>query len=326
MNGIFIGRFQPVHDGHISALGQAASRCTHLLILVGSANSCRTIKNPWTYAERKHMLTVKLRTAGVSNYTIMPLNDYRYNDSQWLADVRTTVQARFTDSAPTLFGHYKEGNDYLKWFPDWKFQDLKATVHLNATQVREKMFWADTAEMPKTVQEDWEYYRQEAEDFKQYPYPETLSFNCADALIECAGFVALINRKRTPGRGTYALPGGFKNANETFLQAAIREVREEIGLKVPEKVLLGSVVSTKLFDSPTRSFGIPRNTLAVHIRIALDNDGKLPKLKAADDALAAEWFPVNSVVDMPLYDDHRDIISDMLGVKPTIAYINFGEV
>lgn len=47
--GVFIGRFQPIHDGHVSALKQAASRCERLVILVGSADACSSIKNPWTF-------------------------------------------------------------------------------------------------------------------------------------------------------------------------------------------------------------------------------------------------------------------------------------
>jgi bifunctional NMN adenylyltransferase/nudix hydrolase len=323
MNGIFIGRFQPVHEGHISALGQAASRCAHLLILVGSANVCRSIKNPWTFAERKAMLAKKLHAAGIENYTIMPLNDYPYNDTQWISDVRETVGSRFIDPKPTLFGHFKDGNDYLRWFPDWKFQDLQATIHLNATQVRTKMFETYDKAMPQTAQQDWDYYEKEAILFANYPIPETLNFNCADAVIECQGFVVLIKRKQAPGANNWALPGGFKNANEAFLDAAIREAKEEVGIKVPEKVLRGSIVSTKLYDSPKRSFGIPRNTLAVHFRIKPDPDGSLPKLKAADDALEAEWMPIDRVVNrVPLYDDHRDILSDMTGVKPVVAYLN----
>lgn len=327
MNGIFIGRFQPMHEGHQAVLGQAASRCTKLLILVGSANSCRSVKNPWFFEERKDMISKKLRSAGISNHIIMPINDYPYNDPQWISDVRETVKYSFgnTETVPTLFGHTKEGNDYLKWFPDWKFQDLQATIHLNATQVRERMFAENHREMPETVRKDFLYYKKEAELFSGYPFPETLNFNCGDAVIECQGFIALIKRKNSPGQGTWALPGGFKNRNESFIDALFRELIEELGIKVPEKVLRGSLVKTKLYDSPHRSFGIPRNTLAGYIRINPDPNGQLPKLKAKDDALQAEWFTLNDALNkMPLYDDHKHIISELTGVMPRPAYINYG--
>jgi cytidyltransferase-like protein len=37
--GVFIGRFQPIHAGHIHAIGVAASQVKELLLLVGSAKS-----------------------------------------------------------------------------------------------------------------------------------------------------------------------------------------------------------------------------------------------------------------------------------------------
>ena len=324
MIGVFIGRFQPCHDGHVAALAQAASRCTVLVILVGSANACRSIKNPWTFAERKAVISKKLQARGIKNIEILPVNDYPYNDTQWINDVRETVGSVINEHKPTLFGHFKEGNEYLRWFPDWNFQDLQATIHVNATQVRNSMFAVRDKEMPKTVLADWDFYQREAELFKDYPFPETLNFNCADAVVECAGHILLIQRKHAPGQGAWALPGGFRNrSDKTLKETAIRELVEETGIKVPEKVLRGSIVKAQLFDSNVRSFGIPRNTLAVYFRINTNNDGSLPKIKSADDALHAEWFPIGKVLNgMELYDDHSSIISSVTGVMPRPAYLN----
>lgn len=326
--GVFIGRFQPVHEGHLSALAQASSRCTNLIILVGSADQCRSIKNPWTFAERKAMLTKKLHAKGIRNFFIQPLNDYPYNDPQWINDVRETVEytKQHTEYGQVvLFGHWKKGNDYLKWFPDWKFQDLQSTVHMNATQVRELMFCTRDPDMPRQAQSDWDYYQQEAKTFAGYPFPATLNFNCGDAVVECQGHILLVQRGKEngPGYTSWALPGGFKNRSETFKDCAIRELLEETSIKVPEKVLRGSIVGSQLFDSPKRSFGINRNTLAVYIRVHPDPDGKPPKVKAADDAMDCKWVPLNEALNKyALYDDHKAIISSMTGVMPRPAYLN----
>lgn len=319
--GIFIGRFQPVHQGHIHALGVAASQVQKLYILVGSANACRSIKNPWTFDERKQMLSLKLHAERITNYEIVPLNDYRYSDTQWMSDVRATIE-HFNMGSPVLFGHMKEGNDYLKWFPELKFKSIEAQYSINATMIREEMFKTDDPLMPETVRGDYAFYQKEKQLFKDYPFPETLNFNCSDAILECQGHILLIQRKFSPGKGAWALPGGFRNQRETFLDCAIRELIEETNVRVPEKVLRGSIVNTQLFDDPRRSFGIPRNTMAVYMRISPNPDGSLPRANGADDAALCKWVPLTDALNnIQMYDDHKDIVSKVTGVMPMPAFV-----
>lgn len=323
-SGIFIGRFQPIHSGHVDALVKAAKQVDTLYVLIGSANQCRSIKNPWTYSERARMVGEALSSAGVYNYHILPLNDYQYSDTQWMADVRATAE-QYMIGTPILFGHMKEGNDYLRWFPDWKFREVDQKIDIDATSLREQMLTGELVvkniSIPDTVQADYEFYKKERELFKNYPFPETLNFNCADAVLECQGHVLLIQRKHAPGAGAWALPGGFRNRNETFLDCAIRELQEETNVRVPEKVLRGSIVKTELFDSPSRSFGIPRNTLAVYMRISPNPDFSLPRANGADDAARCMWVPLTDALNSyELYDDHAAIISKVTGVMPMPAF------
>jgi bifunctional NMN adenylyltransferase/nudix hydrolase len=318
--GIFIGRFQPIHNGHIHAIGVAASQVQKLYILVGSANQCRSIRNPWTFDERKQMLQLKLHSERITNYEIIPLNDYRYSDTQWMSDVRATIE-HFDMGSPILFGHMKEGNDYLKWFPELKFKSIEAQYSINATQIREQMFADTDPLMPETVRGDYAFYQKEKQLFKDYPFPETLNFNCSDAILECQGHVLLIQRKFSPGKDAWALPGGFRNQRETFLDCAIRELIEETNVRVPEKVLRGSIVKTELFDNPSRSFGIPRNTMAVYMRISPNPDYSLPRANGADDAALCKWVPLTDALNnIEMYDDHKDIVSKVTGVMPMPAF------
>lgn len=323
-NGVFIGRFQPAHKGHIQVLKESASRVNMLLILIGSANQCRSIKNPWTYKERRNYLFEKLHEAKVTNYVIKPLNDYKYADSQWITDVRLTVEDTFYNKAPTIFGHMKEGNNYLNWFPDWKFENVNSEYTINATQVRNRMFAEANSDMPECVRADKDFYDREAQLFSNYPFPETLNFNCGDALLECQGHILLIMRKRAPGAGTWALPGGFRDRKDkTLVDCALRELEEETNVRVPAKVLRGSIVKTELFDDISRSFGIPRNTMAVYMRVNPNPDGTLPRANGADDAVEAKWVTLTDALNKyDLYDDHKDIISKMTGVMPLPAFVN----
>lgn len=319
--GIFIGRFQPVHQGHIHALGIAASQVDKLYILVGSSNQCRSIRNPWTYEERHFMLRQKLRTANITNFEVIPLNDYRYSDTQWMSDVRATIE-HYDMGTPTLFGHMKDGNNYLRWFPELPFKDIPSQYNVDATSIRQRMFDLKDPDMPETVQGDYAFYQKEKTTFANYPFPETLNFNCSDAILECQGHVLLIQRKFSPGRGAWAIPGGFRNQRETFLDCAIRELIEETNVRVPEKVLRGSIVKTELFDDPSRSFGIPRNTLAVYMRISPNPDGSLPRANGADDAALCKWVPLTDALNnIEMYDDHKDIVSKVTGVMPMPAFV-----
>ena len=320
--GVLIGRFQvpEPHEGHRFLINEIKSNCDKLVILLGSANRARSIRNPYTYEERKAAV---LRL--FPDVLVAPLNDYKYSDAQWRADVvytiNTIVAERYNNVEVVLFGHKKDGNDYLDWFPQYNYQNITSDIDVSGTEVRrsiEKL-------LPTAVQEDIEYFRKEAELFANYPYPETLSFMCGDPVVECDGHILVVQRGGHPGRGSWALPGGFKNRNETMLDAAIRELVEETNLRVPEKVLRGSIVSTRLFDSPTRGSGIPRTTLAVHIRIKRDSDGKLPRVSAGYDAKKAEWVPLYDVLNkLPMHDDHKDIVSILTNTIPLPALVVCG--
>jgi NADH pyrophosphatase NudC (nudix superfamily) len=67
--------------------------------------------------------------------------------------------------------------------------------------------------------------------------------NCAAAaagIIETAGGIILTRRAAEPKKGFYDLPGGFADYGETLEEALIREVREELGLKILNLSYLGS--------------------------------------------------------------------------------------
>lgn len=82
MRVLFIGRFQPLHLGHMSVLERLMD--DEVIIGIGSAHESHTIENPFTCAERAEML---LRS-GVRPLSIVPLHDiHRY--ALWVRHVES---------------------------------------------------------------------------------------------------------------------------------------------------------------------------------------------------------------------------------------------
>lgn len=84
--GYTIGRFNPLHLGHVSMINPMVKDNDFSLILVGSANKQRTKKNPFTYAERAHLLTHLY-----PNTIVLPLNDFS-DEQAWINEVDRKVK------------------------------------------------------------------------------------------------------------------------------------------------------------------------------------------------------------------------------------------
>ncbi len=53
---LVLGRFQPVHKGHMEVLLKCVGECGHLIVGIGSAQSSHLPDNPFTAGERYLML------------------------------------------------------------------------------------------------------------------------------------------------------------------------------------------------------------------------------------------------------------------------------
>jgi 8-oxo-dGTP diphosphatase len=114
-----------------------------------------------------------------------------------------------------------------------------------------------------------------------------------------AASVLLIERAHEPLG--WALPGGFVEAGERVLEAALRELAEETGVVLePPLELLG------IYDDPARD---PRGP-TVSVTYLKRTTGELPA-SGGDDAARAAWFALDALP--PLAFDHAAIIADALG-------------
>lgn len=87
-SGFYVGRFQPVHQGHVHAATQALRQVKELIIGIGSAQFSHDPENPFTAGERFTMLRLALDEAGVdrASYSIVPVPDTQVH-SIWVAQV-----------------------------------------------------------------------------------------------------------------------------------------------------------------------------------------------------------------------------------------------
>ncbi|MFP4143373.1 MAG: nicotinamide-nucleotide adenylyltransferase [Thermoplasmata archaeon] len=90
MKALFIGRFQPFHNGHIEAIDQIMEESTSLIIGVGSAQEKRTQSNPLSGGERISMIKKVTESRDIGPIEIYPIPDLNCHPA-WAYYVETIL-------------------------------------------------------------------------------------------------------------------------------------------------------------------------------------------------------------------------------------------
>lgn len=346
----FIGRFQPFHYGHVEVALQGLRIADKLVFVIGSSGSARTTKNPFTFNERVDMIRGSFTPETWDRIRCVQVRDYFNDDNHWIADVQVTTRHLAPEGASVaLLGDYKDSSSYyLKYFPQWEFVPTRSSLKLNATDIRNAIFdgastpvWDDNSaeshidwesKVPegtlKIIQErlfgpgnetrfsalldEHKMLRSYKEKWAFAPFPPT--FVTTDAVVVCAGHVLVVRRKFAPGKGCLALPGGFLKQNERLEACAVRELREETGIKVKASVLKGCIKDSHVFDHPGRSLRGRTITHGFYFKL----DGvvdSLPEVRGGDDAEDAFWLPLMDVTkrEDEWFEDHMHLVSWFMG-------------
>ncbi len=346
---IFIGRFQPLHNGHLAVMREALKQTRRLVVLVGSSNAARSPRNPFTYDERRAMIEACVAAgeldAAPGQIVVQPLPDIAYNDQAWIADVQKIVaralraEGEGRDLRIGLAGHGKDGTSYyLKLFPEWRSVDVATRyAMLNATELRAD-YLRPAARMPTAhlcppstidflarfmLAEPFRWLVEEARFYADYkakwgatPYP--VFINCVDAVVIQSGHILLVERAQRPGKGLLALPGGHVEVGERFRDAAIRELKEETRIadargEIPPAMLGSFIVDTRtrLFDDPHRS---ERGRVVTQAFLfELPARASLFGVRGDDDAASARWHELGRLSADRFFEDHAAIIREMTG-------------
>ncbi len=349
---VLVGRFQPFHNAHLALLRHALAIAPRCIVVIGSAHQARTPKNPFTWGERAEMIRLALPAHLRERVRCIATRDY-YDDARWIDAVREGVTALLAEDAElnpgsatvVLVGHFKDATSaYLGAFQGWTLQSVARVEGADGTHLRDALFGClpEDAKRPDTLAatlaafvdqapastvdflrawvalpffaglaEEWRMLRNYREAWRAAPYPPV--FVTVDAVVRCADRILLIRRGAAPGRGLYAVPGGFIEQRETTWQSCVRELEEETHLKLLADTMRSCLREVTVFDHPDRSL---RGRTITHAHYFDLGDRELPEVRADDDAQFADWVPIADLAGLEdrFHDDHFHMLDHFLGL------------
>ena len=120
-------------------------------------------------------------------------------------------------------------------------------------------------------------------------------------VAEKDGKILFIKRAVQPAKGMWALPGGFIEQGESVERAAMRELKEETGIKAKKAEIIKVVTAQSSFF---------RTLILIGVRVS----GISGNLKAGDDACDARWYDMGKMPAVT-FPAHRlfikKVISDL---------------
>lgn len=345
-HAIFIGRFQPPHNCHLETIRHGLRIADRVIVIIGSQNAAPSPKNPFSFEVRRDLLLQSVSPSERDRVVAVGVRDYFYSDMVWVANVQASVSSHMANSeSVALVGQYKDSSSYyLRFFPQWEFVSFNPSDSvLSSVQLRDFLFsfkalpgWdgsptqrqdvdSISGRVPGPVLSYLKEYVKtpayaqlcaEAHFLAEYrkawataPYPPT--FVTVDAVVLCQGHTLVVTRRSAPGQGLYALPGGFVRSSERLQDAAIRELKEETGIRVPRPILTANIRGSHVFDHPDRS--LRGRTITHAYCVFLENSG-LPEVREGSDALGAQWIPYMDVAKLEhrFFEDHAHIVQHFM--------------
>ena len=134
--GLYVGRFQPFHKGHLEAIKDVLKEVDELVIVIGSAQYSHRKDNPFTAGERVTMIRKALEEAEIpaARWWIVPVPDVHVH-MVWVAEVVGYVP-KFDvvySNEPLTKRLFLEAGFKVKSFP------LHKRGVYSATEIRERM-------------------------------------------------------------------------------------------------------------------------------------------------------------------------------------------
>ncbi|MES2614846.1 MAG: NUDIX domain-containing protein [Bdellovibrionota bacterium] len=324
---VFIGRFQPIHVGHLKTIRLALERSKICILIVGSYKSAPSTRNPWSSEQRIEMIKKCLHKEERKRVFFLPIRDRIYSEIVWQQNIVNEIFKVVQPQASiALIGHNKDATSYyLKNFPNWTFIETGNFDGMNSTDFRKKFFSCGTPTyhyIPEQIK-TWLQKFRKSNLFNQllgeYLFVEEArkklsqnSFSVANSLVLCGNYILLVRRKNYPGKYLYAMPGGHLEENEEPMAGALRELYEETNIELKQDELKSCFVKKGYYDYTERN---PIARTFAHVFFYKLHFVECPKVTAGDDAHEAHWIlldELNSLEDK-FFADHYQIIQVLLG-------------
>jgi bifunctional NMN adenylyltransferase/nudix hydrolase len=326
---VFIGRFEPLHLGHLAILEQGFEKADKIIVVLGSHNVARNIKSPWSSEERKEMILSALAPELQGRVEFVFLRDHLYNENLWIVELQNKV-GELTEDTPdseiALLGFKSDASSYyLNSFPKWQYISCPTEHTTHAKEIRELYFTLDSSykkyvpsqvgtalevfketETFRLLKDEFDYLADYKEKWRGSPFLPV--FQTLDVCCIKSGHLLLVRRGKSLGKGLLALPGGFLDPDEEFEAGAIRELKEETSIKLSKEELRNHIVDQKVFSHPQRS---NRGRVITNCFLINLGAGPLDKVKSGSDAEKCCWMTFNDALsrENEFFEDHAHIVS-----------------
>lgn len=221
---VYIGRFQPFHQGHLASIKYGFSIAKKIIIVLGGYKLAPSLTDPWTTKERKNMIIRSLERKDLNRLCFVEVRDRLYNEALWKENVIQEIGIiTKSNSKIALIGHMKDASSYyLNIFPQWPFLETGNFYNLNSTHFREQYFLNTHPVydgIPTAAQKFLKTFRKkklfkqlcEEKKFTQFNH-DPITKNQLICL-RVGNYVCLEHRKEFPGKHLYSLP----NLNDVHL-------------------------------------------------------------------------------------------------------------
>jgi bifunctional NMN adenylyltransferase/nudix hydrolase len=257
-------------------------------------------------------------------------NAIKHRDSRAVDHrIRASLGYSKLEIKTTLYGAESQDDikEYHDWFPQWNIDVAKIAISDLSIDALHYLFmlnedaleklvsfethsylrnWMLNTVAGKRLREEFRFVAEYKQRTQTGKYPTI--FQTVDNVVYYKGNVLLVKRRSQPGKGLWALPGGFLNHDETLKAGAVRELLEETKLRVRPEWL----VSKDTFGHPRRS--VRGRTITNAFLWKIPDTSTFPRVTAGSDAARVKWFPLAQVTEEmydQLFEDHLDIIGTL---------------